>query len=88
MPSINPHKLNFAMDQAHAALRDHGTAFTGAEAHKIITETVHVDLDTAKGLFLMMRVCGYIEDVEPVGTISQSFFRASRNEKVYPLNPC
>lgn len=63
---FRPGPINSAMDQIHAALRDKGRdfTFTANTAQKIIVETTGTDPETARGLLAMMRILGYIREVD------------------------
>ena len=54
-------RINEAMKKAHAALAE-CEAFDATNAHMIIARALGFDWDTAKTLFGLMRIMGWIEE--------------------------
>jgi len=63
LPAPNPHRINRAMKDCHAAFLELGN-FTAAEAYQTICEVTGTDMKTAKELFGIMRIMGAIRDNE------------------------
>lgn len=61
---MNSVRMNSIMDQAHAALRDLERNFTALEAHFLIAKVANLDLETAAGIFAIMRILQYICDID------------------------